>query len=82
MKGKKFIIGIIAVPTLLFLTQSAMISYMLLSGSIRPGDRMYGDGVAPSYLMSYLSTIASFTILALLIYANYRVEKTAENSKS
>ncbi|WP_221794671.1 hypothetical protein [Oceanobacter mangrovi] len=82
MKGKKFLIGIIAVPTLLFLTQSAMISYMLLAGSIRPGDRIYGDGVAPSYLGSYLSTIASFTVLVLLIYANYRVGKNSANSRS
>lgn len=82
MKGKKFLIRVIAVPTLVFLTQSAMISYMLLSGSVRPGDHMFGDGIAPSYLGSYLSTIASFSVLVLCIYAHYRVEKSADKSTS
>jgi len=82
MKGKKLLIGVIAIPTLLFLTQSAMISYMLLSGSVSPGDHMFGDGVAPSYLGSYLSTVVSFGVLVLLVYVNYRVEKTGSKSKS
>lgn len=73
-------IGVMAIPTLLFLTQSAMISYMLLTGSVSPGDHVFGDGIAPSYLGSYLSTLVSFAFLALLIYANYRADQSATKS--
>lgn len=39
---------LIAVPAILFFTQLLVVTYMLLSGSVSPGDRMYGDLVAPT----------------------------------
>ena len=78
--GKRILIYIAVIPTLLFFMQSAMISYMLVSGSVRPGDRMYGDLIAPSYLVSSLGTIVSLLVLLLLVFANHKVNNVGSST--
>ena len=82
MRIKKFLIGVVVVLTLFFLIQSAMISYMLWSGSVRPGELMFGDGIAPSYAESYISTFVSFLVLLAMTYLNYRLDSAVGEKRN
>lgn len=60
---------LIAIPAILFFTQLLVVTYMLVMGRVSPGDRMYGDMVAPApgMLATQLCVVAVLFVAAFLL---------------
>ncbi len=63
-----FPVGLLAITAGLFLPMNLMELYMLLSGMVKPGDRMFMDTMAPSVEGSVLASIISIALICLAIY--------------
>lgn len=60
---------LIAIPAILFFTQLLVVTYMLVMGRVSPGDRMFGDMVAPApgTIVIELCVVAALFLAAFLL---------------
>lgn len=69
---------LIAIPAILFFTQLLVVAYMLVTGSVSPGDRMYADLIVPTPKMLFLQ----LSVAAALFAAAFLLSRTADRLAS